>query len=83
LKLSLYVRHIEYQNGSHLKSTYAITSGHNAANDLILVSKYFFLGGGNESNGTNFNLVLSSRKFAQHAAVVAAAVTPMQQLRGE
>ena len=37
------LRHIGFQNGRHLKSTYAIISGHNAAIDLILVSKYMFL----------------------------------------
>lgn len=42
----LYVRHIGFQNGRHLKSTFAIISGHNAAIDLILVSKCMFLGQG-------------------------------------
>jgi len=47
LKFSLYVRHIGFQNGRHLKSTFAIISGHNAAIDLILVSKCMFLGARN------------------------------------
>jgi len=47
LKFSLYVRHIGFQNGRHLKSTFAIISGHNAAIDLILVSICMFLGARN------------------------------------
>ena len=47
LKFSFYVRHIGFQNGRHLKSTFDIISGHNAAIDLILVSKCILLGARN------------------------------------
>jgi len=43
-EFSLYVHHIGFQNGRHLKSTFAIICGSNAAIDLILVSKRMFLG---------------------------------------
>jgi len=44
LNFSLYVCHIGFQNGIHLKFTFAIIYGHNDTIDLILVSKCMFLG---------------------------------------
>ena len=38
---------IGFQNGRHLKSTFAIICGSNAAIDLILVSKCMFFGARN------------------------------------
>ena len=43
----LHVRHIGIQNGRHLKSTFSIISGSNAAIDSILVSKCMFCGARN------------------------------------
>ena len=47
-------RHIEFQNGRHLKSIFANSSSHNAAIDLVLVYKRFFRG--DESNIIKGNL---------------------------
>ena len=47
LTVYLHVRHIGIQNGRHLKSTFSLIFGSNAAIDSVLVSKCMLLGARN------------------------------------
>jgi hypothetical protein len=60
-QFKLYVGYIGFQNGRHLKSSFAIISGHNAVIDLILVSKYMFWGHGIQWYQFQFGIIYYSR----------------------